>query len=140
MSVSNRTRYEVLRRDNHACRYCGAKAPGVHLQVDHVIPKSRGGSDDPSNLTAACVGCNQAKGNGVPHEDVIRDVRHDEHYYQSSKGFPVYQCIHCGKPVQHLPDEELPSQCSPCNEEVCKAYDAGIEHERRRWQIAVVQN
>lgn len=27
MAVSKRTRYEVLRRDNHACRYCGARAP-----------------------------------------------------------------------------------------------------------------
>lgn len=34
MAVSKRTRYEVLRRDNHACRYCGASAPEVKLTVD----------------------------------------------------------------------------------------------------------
>ena len=38
MAVSKRTRYEVLRRDNHACRYCGASAPDAKLTVDHVLP------------------------------------------------------------------------------------------------------
>jgi 5-methylcytosine-specific restriction endonuclease McrA len=38
MAVSKRTRYEVLRRDNHACRYCGGIAPDVILTVDHVTP------------------------------------------------------------------------------------------------------
>lgn len=55
MAVSKRTRYEVLRRDNHTCRYCGGSAPDVRLTVDHVLPVTLGGSDDPSNLVAACV-------------------------------------------------------------------------------------
>ena len=38
MAVTKRTRYEVLRRDGHACRYCGQMAPDVKLAVDHVVP------------------------------------------------------------------------------------------------------
>ena len=56
--------YEVreylLEKFNRTCVYCGAK--GVPLQVEHVIPRARGGSDRVSNLTLACATCNQAKG------------------------------------------------------------------------------
>ena len=55
MAVSKRVRYEVLRRDNYACRYCGATAgSGAQLVVDHVMPVSLGGTDDPTNLVACC--------------------------------------------------------------------------------------
>lgn len=39
MAVSKRLRFEILRRDNFQCRYCGAKAPDATLAVDHVTPK-----------------------------------------------------------------------------------------------------
>lgn len=61
MSVSKRLRFEVLRRDNHTCQYCGEKAPDVTLHVDHVVPVSLGGSDKPDNLVAACKDCNLGK-------------------------------------------------------------------------------
>lgn len=47
----------ILERDNHRCQYCGK--PATH--VDHIIPKSRGGSDNLSNLVAACAKCNLNK-------------------------------------------------------------------------------
>ena len=46
------------------CIYCGAPAQ-TH---DHVIPRSRGGSDDPANLVLACVSCNASKGARTPEE------------------------------------------------------------------------
>ena len=61
MAVSKRTRFEVLRRDNHACRYCGRTAPEVKLTLDHVVPVSLGGTDDPDNLVAACHDCNSGE-------------------------------------------------------------------------------
>jgi hypothetical protein len=57
--------YEVreylLEKFNRTCVYCGAK--DVPLQIEHIIPKSKGGTDRPSNLTIACQPCNQKKGN-----------------------------------------------------------------------------
>ena len=48
-------RHQLLRRDNHACRYCGRSAPEVPLTVDAVVPEALGGSHkDPANLVAAC--------------------------------------------------------------------------------------
>jgi 5-methylcytosine-specific restriction endonuclease McrA len=50
----------VLERDGRKCQYCGKDdAP---LNLDHVEPKSKGGSDRPSNLVLACIPCNQNKG------------------------------------------------------------------------------
>lgn len=75
MTVSKRTRYEVLRRDNHTCRYCGASAPDVKLTVDHVTPVALGGSDDPSNLVAACKDCNAGKSSSVPDASLVAEVK-----------------------------------------------------------------
>lgn len=77
MAVSRRLRFEVLRRDNHACRYCGASAPDVKLTVDHVTPVTLGGSDDPSNLVAACQPCNAGKSSTQPDAPLVENVKQD---------------------------------------------------------------
>jgi 5-methylcytosine-specific restriction endonuclease McrA len=51
----------VLLKWHHQCAYCDARA--VPLELDHVQPRARGGSDRVSNLTLACTSCNQRKGN-----------------------------------------------------------------------------
>lgn len=58
-------RREVLRRDNHTCQYCGSTK---HLTIDHVIPRSRGGSHTWDNVVTACERCNSLKGNQLPHD------------------------------------------------------------------------
>lgn len=59
--VSKRLRFAILKRDGFACLYCGRRPPEAELEVDHVRPRSRGGSDDPSNLVTACRECNRGK-------------------------------------------------------------------------------
>ena len=77
MAVTKRTRYEVLKRDNYACRYCGQMAPDVKLTIDHVNPKALGGSDSPDNLVAACKDCNAGKTSVQPGSDLVADVAQD---------------------------------------------------------------
>jgi 5-methylcytosine-specific restriction endonuclease McrA len=60
------SRKNILRRDGHRCQYCGTTAPPI--TVDHVVPKSHGGRDAWENLVAACVRCNNAKGNRSPEK------------------------------------------------------------------------
>jgi hypothetical protein len=61
----------LLEKWNRTCAYCGQA--GVFLEIEHIIPRSRGGSDRVSNLTLSCRPCNQKKGNrtaaefGHPH-------------------------------------------------------------------------
>jgi RRXRR protein/HNH endonuclease len=56
----------VLEKFAHACVYCGKR--NVPFEIDHMVPKSRGGSDRISNLVLACHDCNQAKGNRTAAE------------------------------------------------------------------------
>jgi hypothetical protein len=74
MAVSRRLRFEVLKRDNYTCRYCGAKAPDVTLTVDHVIPTTLGGGDEPNNLVTACQPCNAGKSSVAPESSLVEDV------------------------------------------------------------------
>lgn len=55
-------RFEILRRDNWTCGYCGRHAPEVRLQVDHIKSRANGGTDDPANLITSCSDCNAGKG------------------------------------------------------------------------------
>ena len=63
MSISKKIRFEVFKRDNFKCQYCGKEAPDVILEVDHIDPKSGGGSDDILNLITSCFDCNRGKSN-----------------------------------------------------------------------------
>jgi 5-methylcytosine-specific restriction endonuclease McrA len=56
----------LLAKWQKRCAYC--QASGVPLQVEHLIPKSRGGSDRASNLVVACEPCNKRKGNRTAEE------------------------------------------------------------------------
>ena len=54
-------RFFLLRLHNFTCVYCGRKSPEVSLQIDHIVPKSKGGKDELGNLTVACRECNIGK-------------------------------------------------------------------------------
>lgn len=58
-------RYKILERDNFSCFYCGASGKDTRITVDHVIPMSRGGTNEESNLVAACADCNAGKGRKI---------------------------------------------------------------------------
>jgi 5-methylcytosine-specific restriction endonuclease McrA len=55
----------IYKRDNYTCGYCGAKEG---LTLDHILPSSRGGKDEWTNLVTACTKCNVKKGNKTPEE------------------------------------------------------------------------
>lgn len=68
-------RFDVFARDNYTCQYCGRKAPDVVLHVDHRVPVSKGGTDEPANLLTACADCNQGKADR--HSGGVVDPRPD---------------------------------------------------------------
>lgn len=75
MPVSKRTRFEVLKRDNYACRYC--RSTESPLTVDHVLPVALGGTDDPTNLVAACRDRNAGKASTAPDDATVAEVAED---------------------------------------------------------------
>lgn len=126
--ISKTTRYEVLRRDNFACRYCGLPSRVSPLHIDHVIPVSQGGTNDRWNLTAACADCNLGKSDGMPTAVVIYQVREDEALYERSKGVEVRPCDRCGIPQPYI-------RCDPCCETAIYGYEAGWAAAERLWQV-----
>jgi hypothetical protein len=84
VAVSKRLRYEILRRDNHACRYCGATAPDAKLVVDHVTPTALGGTDTPDNLVTACEPCNSGKSSVPTDAPVVAAVRQRQRDWQTA--------------------------------------------------------
>lgn len=60
-NVSKSLRFEVFQRDKHTCQYCGRKVPEVVLEVDHLFPVAKGGTDDFDNLITSCEDCNRGK-------------------------------------------------------------------------------
>lgn len=59
--LGNKIRFEVFRRDSFKCQYCGKSAPDIVLNVDHINPVSKGGTNDIFNLITSCFECNQGK-------------------------------------------------------------------------------
>ena len=59
--VPGSVRYEVLKRAKYRCELCGAHEDQAALQVDHIVPRAKGGSDELSNFQALCVTCNTNK-------------------------------------------------------------------------------
>jgi uncharacterized protein YozE (UPF0346 family) len=60
-SMTSSKRYDVLRRDQFQCVLCGASGSEANLEVDHIVPVSKGGSDDMDNLRCLCFRCNRGK-------------------------------------------------------------------------------
>ncbi|MFC1567825.1 HIT domain-containing protein [Pseudomonadota bacterium] len=59
--ISGTIRYEVLKRAKFHCELCGISADKKALEVDHIIPRNKDGTDDLSNLQALCYSCNAMK-------------------------------------------------------------------------------
>lgn len=53
----------LLEREQGCCIYCGTHASKAKMEIDHVMPRSHGGTDSLNNLVLSCHVCNQAKGN-----------------------------------------------------------------------------
>lgn len=82
--ISKETRAIVLDRNGFTCQMCGAGAGEPHpfdpsrttrLHLGHVIDKSMGGSDDPSNLRAVCSVCNEGASNITPDRPSVMKLK-----------------------------------------------------------------
>lgn len=92
MALSKRVRFSVLERDRFSCQYCGARPPDTILHVDHIHPRSKGGSDDPSNLITACWACNMGKHakTGTESPDELRVLPLSQEATDCIQGLPGY--------------------------------------------------
>jgi 5-methylcytosine-specific restriction endonuclease McrA len=69
------TRQNVFDRDRNTCQYCGQRFDRRDLNIDHVVPRQRGGLTTWTNVVCSCVACNRRKGSRTPEEAGMRLVR-----------------------------------------------------------------
>lgn len=69
------SRANIYARDDYQCQYCGMCPERVQLNLDHIIPRSRGGKTSWDNLVCCCIPCNLKKGNRTPAEAGMRLIR-----------------------------------------------------------------
>ena len=69
------TRYNIFERDKNTCQYCGESFERSELNLDHVIPRDRGGPTTWENIVCSCVECNTRKGNHTPQEAGLHLIR-----------------------------------------------------------------
>lgn len=76
VGITRGKRAEILERDDHKCKQCGATE---HLCIDHVVPVSRGGDSSSGNLQVLCFSCNTKKGNKLDGEEKgFRRSKHND--------------------------------------------------------------
>jgi 5-methylcytosine-specific restriction endonuclease McrA len=69
------SRRNVAKRDHYTCQYCGAQPGGEAITIDHVVPRSQGGTSSWTNCVAACEDCNARKGDRTPDQAGMK-LRH----------------------------------------------------------------
>ena len=86
--VPDTIRYDILKRAGGRCELCGCSAKERPLHVDHILPRSKGGKNDMTNLQALCERCNLAKGN------------RDDTDFRKKPPFKKKGCIFCSKDME----------------------------------------
>lgn len=84
----------VLERDGYTCQYTGKKLPASRLNLDHIIPKSKGGKDRFENLVACEKGLNRNKGNRFNHEVGIKLLRQPKKPKPAPVSFSITEVKH----------------------------------------------
>ena len=86
------TRRNIFFRDKNHCQYCGKVFPQAELNLDHVVPLSRGGLSSWDNVVCACIPCNSRKGNRTPHEAGMHLIRAPKR----PAGHPILRSVWAG--------------------------------------------
>ncbi|HEY4758355.1 MAG TPA: HNH endonuclease, partial [Chthoniobacterales bacterium] len=69
------TRHNVFERDKNTCQYCGQLFDRSELNLDHIVPRDRGGTTTWENVVCSCIPCNTRKGNRLPREAHMSLIR-----------------------------------------------------------------
>ena len=69
------SRFNIYARDQNRCQYCGRQCPRSELNLDHVVPRMKGGTSVWENVVCSCHRCNRIKGGRTPVEAGMRLIR-----------------------------------------------------------------
>lgn len=128
--MTSRLREMIKSRDNHTCCYCSVSLkaePHLLLEVDHIVPVSRGGLSTPENLQTLCWRCNRSKSNKVVSGIVTRETpptgspknqQSAQRISVSPQNGPDYARVRCFKcqHVQKVPKSVMTYSCELCSQ------------------------
>ena len=107
MSISKKIRFEVFKRDNFTCQYCGRKPPKVTLEIDHIVSKFENGTDEIYNLITSCYDCNRGKGkrkiDKISRQDIKKDI---ESLKERQKQIKQYEKLKLQEKTKNMSDLE----------------------------------
>lgn len=106
MSITPAQRARVLERDGFRCRRCGSGADAV-LHIDHIVPKSRGGSERDDNLQTLCRDCNMGKRDRPPHPSELRGPKRETSAGMVAPRDPLLRKFALGEPGKAVADGDL---------------------------------
>jgi len=107
--ITKSLRFAVLKRDRFRCKYCGISAEEVDepLQIDHVKPVSKGGTNDIINLVASCFACNNGKRDELLSENVELELQRKELEQMQAKREQLEMMVEWRDESQNLPNFEI---------------------------------
>ncbi len=91
------TRHNIFERDRNTCQYCARRFDRKELNLDHVLPRDRGGMMSWENIVCSCIPCNSRKANRLPHEAGMRLIRQPKR----PRWRPFYDMGRQGENLQH---------------------------------------
>jgi hypothetical protein len=106
-SISKKLRFEVFKRDSFRCQYCGAAAPDVLLEIDHLKAVTDGGTNDILNLVTACKSCNAGKGNRALSAQCVLERQRDQLAELNERREQLEMMIQWKEELSHLKDTAI---------------------------------
>lgn len=132
-SLTKTLRFEVFKRDSFTCQYCGNKAPDVLLEVDHIEPVSKGGTNDLLNLITSCKDCNYGKSDRPLSDTAVIDKQREQLEELQRRKEQIEMMFQWQKGLLSL-DDDVNSQLATYWSEVVPGYslnENGLKNLRK---------
>ncbi len=105
--IGPKIRFEVFKRDNFKCQYCGNSAPDVILHVDHIIPVAEKGSNDLTNLITSCKQCNLGKGARMLDDNTVVEKQRKQMEELNERRQQLKMIVKWREELNKLEDEKV---------------------------------
>ena len=119
--IRPRDRFEIFQRDRFMCRYCGAIPGESELQIDHIVPIAKGGTNSLLNLITACRLCNAGKGT------------------RAAENVPIPLDVHAWTEVQRAQERALADQIQGVIDARKESFQKTVTLICNEWQIPSIR-
>lgn len=113
-AIGKKKRFEIFKRDNFTCQYCGNSAPKVILEIDHIKPISKGGNNGYLNLVTACFDCNRGKRDKELSDEAVLTKQQQKLIELSEKREQMKMMLKWKEELEQIKNEQIKSLYNLC--------------------------